>query len=79
MGGKTYRFCNLRKWKDFKNNNTKKKKISLPYTKCVLRLSCVVHGPIYCRFIGYTVNGFLSLHKVYQGWGLQRSGPMDPP
>ena len=26
MGGKTYRFCNLRKWKDFKNNNTKKKK-----------------------------------------------------
>ena len=24
-------------------------------------------------------NGFLSLYKVYQGWGLQRSGPKDPP
>ena len=28
---------------------------------CVLRLSCVVHGPIYGRFVGCTVNGFLSL------------------
>ena len=26
-------------------------KNSLPYLKCVLRLSCVVHGPIYGRFI----------------------------
>ena len=25
-------------------------KNSLPYLKCVLRLSCVVHGPIYGRF-----------------------------
>ena len=25
-------------------------KNSLPYIKCVLRLSCVVHGPIYGRF-----------------------------
>ena len=24
---------------------------SLPYLKCVLRTSCVVHGPIYGRFI----------------------------
>ena len=40
--------------------------------KCVLRLSGVVYGPIYDRFIGCTVNGFLS-------WGLQRSGPTDPP
>ena len=24
-------------------------KNSLPYLKCVLRLSCVVHGPIYGR------------------------------
>ena len=54
-------------------------KNSLPYIKCVLRLSCVVHGPIYGRFICCTVNGFLSIYKVYQGWGLQRSGPMDPP
>ena len=37
-------------------------KNSLPYLKCVLRLSCVVHGPIYGRFMGCTVNGFLSLY-----------------
>ena len=34
---------------------------SLPYLKCVLRLSCVVHGPIYGRFMGCTVNGSLSI------------------
>ena len=39
-------------------------KNSLPYLKCVLRLSCVVHGPIYGRFILCTVNGFLSMYKV---------------
>ena len=39
-------------------------KNSLPYIKCVLRLSCVVHGPIYGRFMGCTVNGFLYI-KVY--------------
>ena len=33
-------------------------KNSLPYLECVLRLSCVVHGPIYGRFIGFYVNGF---------------------
>ena len=38
-------------------------KHSLPYLKCVLRLSCVVHGPIYGRFMGFSVNGFLSLYK----------------
>ena len=31
-------------------------KNSLPYLKCVLRLSCVVHGPICGRFIGFHVN-----------------------
>ena len=36
-------------------------KNSLPDLKCVLRLSCVVHGPIYGRFMGYYVNGFLSI------------------
>ena len=36
-------------------------KNSLPYLKCVLRLSCVVHGPIYGRFMGFYVNGFLSM------------------
>ena len=34
-------------------------KDSLPYLKCVLRLSCVVHGPIYGRFMGFYVKGFL--------------------
>ena len=28
---------------------------------CVLRLSCVVHGPIYGRFMGFYVKGFLSI------------------
>ena len=32
----------------------------LLYLKCVLRLSCVVHGPIYGRFMGFYVNDFLS-------------------
>ena len=36
-------------------------KNSLPYLKCVFRLSCVVHGPIYGRFLGFYVNGFLSI------------------
>ena len=57
---KNYCFCNLRKWTDFNN-----KKNSSPYIKCVLQLSCVVHGPINGRFMGCTVNGFLSLYKVY--------------
>ena len=39
-------------------------KNSLPYLKCVLRLSCVVHGPIYSRFMVFYVNGFLSLRKT---------------
>ena len=50
-------FRNQRKWKE---------KNSLPYIKCVLRLSCVVHGPIYDRFMGCFVNYFLSAtSKVY--------------
>ena len=32
-------------------------KKQLPYIKCVLRLSCVVHGPIYGRLMGFSVNG----------------------
>jgi len=36
-------------------------KNSLPYLKCLLCLSCVVHGPIYGRFMGFYVNGFLSI------------------
>ena len=41
-------------------------KNSLSYSKCVLRLSCVVHGPIYGRRMGFYVNSFLSTYKVYQ-------------
>ena len=37
-------------------------KNSLPYLHCVLCLSCVVHGPIYGRFMGFSVNGFLSIY-----------------
>ena len=38
-------------------------KISLPYSKCVLLLSCVVHGPIYGRFTGCDVTGLVcSIH-----------------
>ena len=36
-------------------------KNSLPYLKYVLRLSCVVHGLIYGRFMGFYVNSFLSM------------------
>ena len=43
----------------YENDRISMKK-NLPYLKCVLRLSCVVHGPIYGRFMGFYVNGFLS-------------------
>ena len=36
-------------------------KNSLPYLKCVFRLSCAVQGPTYGRFMGFYVNGFLSI------------------
>ena len=39
-------------------------KNSLPYFKCVLHLSCVVHGPIYGRFMGFYVNGFLYRERI---------------
>ena len=29
--------------------------------KYVLRLSCVVHGPIYGSVMGFYINGFLSI------------------
>ena len=38
-------------------------KNSLSYLKCVLRLSCVVQGPIYGRFMGFCVNVFLSIQR----------------
>ena len=54
MGKKTHLFYNLRKRKDFNKKN------SLPYLKCVLRLSCVVHGSIYGHLIGFDVTGILA-------------------
>ena len=39
-------------------------KNSLPYLKCVLHLSCVVHGPIYGRCLDFYVNGFLSIKTI---------------
>ena len=38
-------------------------KISLPHLKSVLRLSCVVHGPIYGRFTSCDVAGLLLATK----------------
>ena len=38
---------------------------SLPYFKCVLRLSCVVHRPIYGSFMAFYVNAFLSNTNPY--------------
>ena len=34
--------------------------VPVQYLTYVLRLSCVVHGPICGRFMGYQVNGFPS-------------------
>ena len=53
-------------------------KNSLPYIKCVLRLSYVVHGPIYGRFRGWTVNGFLCIfinRSVYSTTYKSAHGP----
>ena len=45
----------------------------------MLCLSCVVHGPIYCRCMGFYVNGFFCTYKVYEGWGLgHKFTPTDP-
>ena len=40
-------------------------KISLPYSKCVLRLSCVVHGPIYGRFKGCDVTSLRASSPIW--------------
>ena len=44
-----------------------KGKNSLPRLKYVLSLSCVVHRPIYGRFMGCNVNGLISLYKSARG------------
>ena len=42
-------------------NETISIKNSLPYLNCVLRLSCVVHGSIYGRFMGFYVRTVFSI------------------
>ena len=54
-------------------------KNSLTCIKCVLRLSCEVHGTDLWPFYRLYCKRFSLDVKVYQGWGLQRSGPTDPP
>ena len=49
----------------YENERISIKKKSLPYIKSLLRLSCVVHRPIYGRFMGCTVNGFLSYKSAH--------------
>ena len=39
----------------YENERISIKKNSVPYLKCVLRLSCVVQGSIYGRFMGFCV------------------------
>ena len=65
----------------YENERISMKKTSLLYLKGVLSLSCMVHGPIYGRFMGFYLNGSLSIKvypRVYQGWALRRSGSTDP-
>ena len=45
----------------YENEDFNKKQLTLRKIECVLRLSCVVHGPIYGRFMGFYVNCFLSI------------------
>ena len=68
----TYHFCNLWKWKDFN-----KKQLTL-HTMSVTSFLCAGLWAVLWPFIGCSVNSFLSIYKVYQGWGFQRSGPKDP-
>ena len=55
-GKKTYRFCNLRKWKDFNKN-------SLPYLKCVLRLLCGPRVDLWTPFYGLQCKSASGPHR----------------
>ena len=57
----------------YENERISIKKNSVPYLKCVLRLSCVVQGSIYGRFMGFCVcyierkqNGHKSTHGPHR-------------
>ena len=76
-GEKTYRFCNLQKWKDFN-----KKKNSLLYIKCVLRLSGTC-GPWadlwpfygkYCKRFSLYKSVFTHVASLYANLWKQRKG-----
>ena len=43
-----------------------KKKNSLPYLKCVLRLSCVVHGPDLWPFYGLLCKPVITVFSLYR-------------
>ena len=68
---KTYRFCNQRKWKYFD-----KKQLTL-LKMCSTSLLCSSRVDLW-PFYGLLGKRFSLYIKVYQGWRLQRSGPMDP-
>ena len=72
MGKKTYRFSNLRKWKDYN-----KKQLTL-LKMCVTSLLC---GPLadFWLFYGFLCKRFALCIKVCQGWALQRNGSTNPP
>ena len=60
-GKKTDRFCNLRKWKDFNEEQ-------LGYLTFKNVCQCLLCGPRanqYGRFMDYNVNDFLSIHKEH--------------
>ena len=59
MGKKTYRFCALRKWKDFN-----KKKNSLPYLKCVTSLLCGPRADLW-PFYGFLCKRFFPHTNPY--------------
>ena len=65
-GEKTYRFCNLRKWKDFN-----KKQLTL-LKMCVTSLLFGPRADLW-PFYGFLRKRFFLYIKVYQGWALQRS------
>ena len=62
MGKKTDRFCN--QCVTYENERISIKN-SLPYSKCVLRLSCVVYGPIYGCFMGFYVHSFFFIRILF--------------
>ena len=72
MRKKSYRFCNLRKGKDFN-----KKQLTL-FKMCVASLLCGPWADLW-PFHGFLCERFSVYIKVYQGWALQRSSPTDPP